>query len=75
MGWAGVHGFRARDGAAPRNDLIAALRLLLADAEIAEDHIQQILDIDGAGDMAEAAQCQAEIFGAQLGEGRSGPSA
>jgi len=41
---------------------------LFPDAEIAEDHVEQILDLDGTGDMAEAAQCQAQVFRAQLGE-------
>jgi hypothetical protein len=43
--------------------------LLLADAEIAEDHVEQIFDIDGTGNPAEAAQGQPKIFGAQLGHG------
>jgi hypothetical protein len=30
--------------------------LLLADAEIAEDHVEQIFDIDGTGNPAEAAR-------------------
>ena len=38
--------------------------LLLADAEIAEDHVEQIFDIDGTGNPAEAAQGQPKIFGA-----------
>src|SRR6516165_10569964 len=42
---------------------------LLADAEVAEDHVEQIFDIDRAGDMAEAAQRHAQIFGAELGQG------
>ena len=44
---------------------------LLADAEIAEDHVEQILDIDGASDAAETAQSQAKIFGAKLGQGHA----
>jgi hypothetical protein len=32
---------------------------LLTDAEIAEDHVEQVFDIDGAGDAAEAAQREA----------------
>ena len=43
--------------------------LLLADAEIAEDHVEQIFDIDGTGNPAEAARGQPKIFGAQLGHG------
>ena len=45
--------------AAPRNDIIVAS--LLADAEIAEDHGEQILDIDRTGDAAEATQGEPEI--------------
>jgi len=45
---------------------IVVLRILLADAEITEDYVEQILDVDGTGDTAETAQCQAQIFGAQL---------
>jgi len=37
---------------------------LLADAEVAEDYVEQIFDIDRTGNPAEAAQGQAEIFGA-----------
>ena len=48
--------------AASRNHLL----LLLADTEIAEDHVEQIFDIDGTGNPAEAAQAQPKIFGAQL---------
>jgi hypothetical protein len=44
---------------------------LLPDTEIAEDHVEQILDIDGTGDTAETAQSQAEIFCAKLGQGRT----
>ena len=40
---------------------------LFPDAEIAEDHVEQILDVDRAGDAAEVAQGQTEIFGAELG--------
>ena len=35
--------------------------LLLADAEIAEDHVEQIFDIDRTDDAAETAQGQPEI--------------
>ena len=31
-------------------------RRLFPDAEIAEDHVEEVFDIDGAGDAAEAAQ-------------------
>src|ERR1700738_2053714 len=41
---------------------------LLTDAEIAEDHVEQVFDIDGAGDAAEAAQRKAQVFRAQLGQ-------
>ena len=37
-----------------------------ANAEIAEDHVEQIFDIDHAGDTAEAAQGLAQIFGAEF---------
>ena len=47
-----------RDGAIP---------FLLPDAKIAEDHVEQILDVDSAGDAPEAAQGQAEIFCAEFG--------
>src|ERR1700752_2887876 len=39
---------------------------LLTDAEIAEDHVEQVFDIDGAGDAAEAAQRKTQVFRAQL---------
>src|SRR6266404_8685926 len=42
---------------------------LLPDAEIAEDHVQQIFDIHNAADLSEAAQCETEVFGAELGQG------
>src|SRR5215471_7200436 len=42
--------------------------MLLADAEIAKDDVEQIFDINDAGDAPEAAQREAEIFGAQLGK-------
>jgi hypothetical protein len=48
----------------------ATLFRLLPDAEIAEDYVEQIFDVDNAGDAAEAAQGEAEIFGAQFGQGR-----
>jgi hypothetical protein len=40
---------------------------LLADAEVAEDYVEEIFDIHGTGDAAEAAHSQAEIFGAEFG--------
>ena len=43
-----------------------ALRLL-PDAEIAEDGIEQFLDIDAAGDAADGAQRQAQIFRKKFG--------
>jgi hypothetical protein len=65
-----------RDGPhGPGPDGVAPSLFLLPDAKIAEDHVEQILDVDSAGDPPEAAQCQAEIFGVQLGKGRSGASA
>ena len=45
-------------GAVTRN----ALARLLTDAEIAEDHVEQVFDVDGAGDAAEAAQRETEVF-------------
>src|SRR5215468_7373722 len=39
---------------------------LLSNAELAEDHVEQILDIDAAGDAADGAYGQAEILGKQL---------
>jgi uncharacterized protein len=51
----------------PMDRRASSVILLLADAEIAENHVEQIFDIDGSGDAAEAAQSQAEIFGTQLG--------
>ncbi len=39
---------------------------LLADAEIAEDYVEEIFDIDGTRDAAKAAQGETEIFGTQL---------
>ena len=62
---AGVHGFRARGCAAPRNDI---LERLFPDAEVAEDDIEKVFDVDGAGDAAEAAQGETKIFGAQFRE-------
>src|SRR5215469_12446883 len=38
---------------------------LLADAEVAEDHVEQIFDVDRTSDPAETAQGQPEIFGAE----------
>ncbi len=43
---------------------------LFADAEIGEDHVEQVLDIDPAGDAAEAAPGEAQILGAQLRQRR-----
>ena len=59
-----VHGSRHQLRRVPESPA-----LLLADAEIAEDHVEQIFDIDGTGNPAEAAQGQPKIFGAQLGHG------
>jgi hypothetical protein len=44
-----------------------ALGRLLTDAEIAEDYVEEVFDIDGAGDAAEAAQREAQVLRAQLG--------
>jgi hypothetical protein len=49
---------------------VRLFRRLLPDAEVAEDYVEQIFDVDGTGDAAEAAQGKAEIFGAQFGQGR-----
>ena len=38
----------------PRNDVYSE-PVLLPDAEIAEDNVEEIFDLDGAGDAAEAA--------------------
>src|SRR5207244_12125082 len=38
----------------------------LTDAEVAEDDVEQIFDIDGTGDAPEIAQGETEVFGAQL---------
>ena len=35
-----------------------------------EDHVEQVLDVDRAGDPAEAAPGEAQILGAQFGQGR-----
>ena len=51
--------------AASRNHLLCYLPM----QKIAEDHVEQIFDIDGTGNPAEAAQGQPKIFGAQLGHG------
>ena len=59
-----VHGFQAP--APPRPGITC---FVTCDAEIAEDHVEQIFDIDGTGNPAEAAQGQPKIFGAQLGHG------
>ena len=40
--------------------------MLLPDAKVAEDHIEQIFDTDRSGDAAEAAQRETKIFGAQF---------
>ena len=40
---------------------------LLSDTKIPEHQVQQFLDIDLAGDAADGAQCQAQIFGEQFG--------
>src|SRR5689334_7573508 len=43
-------------------------RRLFSDAEIAEDDIEKILDVDAAGDAAQCAGGEAEVFGGELGE-------
>jgi hypothetical protein len=50
-------------------DAPTCVACLLPDTEIAEDDVEQIFDIDGTGDAAEAAQGETEIFGAELGQG------
>ena len=40
---------------------------LLTDAEVAEDYVEQVFDIDRASDAAEAAQRKTEVFRPQLG--------
>ena len=47
----------------------------LADAEVAEDLVEEVFDGDSAGDLAEAAQRQAEVFGAQFGKRGGGGAA
>jgi len=49
------------------NDEATSPRGLLPDAKIPEDHVEQIFHVNSAGDAAEAAQCQAKIFGAEFG--------
>jgi hypothetical protein len=39
---------------------------LLADAEIAENDVEEIFDIDGTGDAPEIAQGETEVFSAQF---------
>src|SRR5436309_2745090 len=46
----------------------ASLVNSLPETEIAEDHVEQVFDVDVAGDAAEAAPGEAEVLGAQLGE-------
>ena len=48
----------------------ATLFRLLPDAEVTEDYVEQIFDVNNAGDAAEAAQGEAKILGAQFGQGR-----
>src|ERR1700739_1168188 len=43
---------------------------LFADAEVAEDDVEEVFDVDGTGDAAEAAQRETEIFRSELGERR-----
>src|ERR1700728_1403016 len=45
-----------------------SLSISLADAEITEDQVEEVFDIDGAGNPAEPAQGEAEVFGTQFGE-------
>ena len=45
-------------------------RDLLADAEVAEDDVEEILDADGACDAAETAEGQTQVFGSQFGQRR-----
>ncbi len=52
-------------GCSPSHCLIVNL---LPEAEISENHIEQILDVGPAGDMAEAAPGEAQVLGAQFGE-------
>src|SRR5579862_3416506 len=42
----------------------------LPDAEIAEDDVEEVLDVDPAGDAAQGAGGEAEVFGGELGERR-----
>jgi len=40
---------------------------LFADAEVVEDHVEQIFDVDAAGDAAEGAGGQSNVFGDEIG--------
>ena len=42
-------------------------QVLLADAEVAEDYVEQIFDVDAAGDAAEGAGGQTNVFGDKIG--------
>src|SRR5579859_6973471 len=45
-------------------------RTLFADAEVAEDDVEQILHIDAAGDAAERPGGEAKVLGGELGKCR-----
>ena len=40
---------------------------LFADAEVVEDYVEQIFDVDAAGDAAEGAGGQSNVFGDEIG--------
>src|SRR5258707_15861817 len=49
-------------------------RLSLADAELPEDHIEHVLDVDPPGDAAERTRGKTHVLGDQLGQrGAGGP--
>ena len=49
------------------------MKQLFPDAEIPEDHVQDVLDVDLTGEAAERAAGQPELFGHQ-GDGVRGPA-
>ena len=57
------HGHAAGDGAGGRPHPLRHLPMSLADAEIAKDHVENILDIDPAGEPAERPRGQPQLFG------------
>src|SRR5262249_12808262 len=62
---------RVAGAGCPRQEPIGAFPLFhvkhsFADAELAEDHVEEVFDIDSAGDATEGARGEAQILGREL---------